>query len=112
MFEGKIFLDVTGIPILKIAFVKRKFALADPVPFTFANLTTKSFILSFFAISSIRFFIFYKASTPLESICCPFVVFVFIKLRLLWRRYFFFFFFFFFLELFSLFFCEGKPDWP
>ncbi len=42
MLEGKIFLGVTGIPILKIAFVKRKFALAEPVPLTFANLTTEA----------------------------------------------------------------------
>jgi hypothetical protein len=45
MFEGKIFFGVTGTPMRKIALVKSAFAEAEPVPFTFANLTTKSFIL-------------------------------------------------------------------
>src|SRR5215204_5037589 len=44
MFDGKMFFGVTGMPILKIAFVKSAFALAEPVPLTLANLTTKSFI--------------------------------------------------------------------
>src|SRR5688572_14734064 len=45
MFDGKMFLGVTGIPILKIAFVNKKLALAEPVPLTFANRITKSFTL-------------------------------------------------------------------
>jgi hypothetical protein len=48
MLEGKIFLGVTGIPILKIAFVNKKLALAEPVPLTFANLITKSLIFLVF----------------------------------------------------------------
>jgi hypothetical protein len=46
MLEGKIFFAVTGIPIRKTALVNSAFADADPVPFTLANLTTKSFVLS------------------------------------------------------------------
>jgi hypothetical protein len=48
MLEGKIFLGVTGIPILKIAFVNKKLALAEPVPFTLAKRITKSLIFWFF----------------------------------------------------------------
>ena len=47
ILEGKIFFGVTGTPILKMALQKSKLALADPVPFTLANLTTKSFIFNF-----------------------------------------------------------------
>ena len=43
MLEGNKFLPETGIPILKIACIKRLFALADPVPLTFASLMEKSF---------------------------------------------------------------------
>src|SRR4051812_10565813 len=45
MFDGKIFFGVTGTPSRKMAFVKSAFADAEPVPFTFANRTTKSFTL-------------------------------------------------------------------
>ncbi len=45
MFDGKMFFGVTGTPILKIAFVNSAFADAEPVPFTFANLITKSLII-------------------------------------------------------------------
>jgi hypothetical protein len=45
--EGKIFLGVTGIPIRNMALAKRKLALAEPVPFTLAKRTTKSFTLLF-----------------------------------------------------------------
>ena len=44
MFDGNIFFGVTGTPIRKTALVNKALADADPVPFTFANLTTKSFI--------------------------------------------------------------------
>src|SRR5687768_1552397 len=43
MLEGKMFFAETGIPILKIDFANMVLALAEPVPLTFANLTTKSF---------------------------------------------------------------------
>src|SRR5687768_10963265 len=43
MLEGNIFLADTGTPILKMDFANKVFALADPVPLTFANRTTKSF---------------------------------------------------------------------
>ena len=44
MFDGKIFFGVTGTPIRNTALVNSAFADAEPVPFTFANLITKSFI--------------------------------------------------------------------
>ena len=44
MFEGKIFFGLTGIPILKTALANIWLALAEPEPFTFANLITKSFL--------------------------------------------------------------------
>src|SRR5665213_1295692 len=43
MFEGKRFFPDTGIPMRKIACINRLFALADPVPFTLASFTEKSF---------------------------------------------------------------------
>ena len=43
--EGNIFLGLTGIPIRKIDFANIRFALAEPDPFTFPNLITKSLIL-------------------------------------------------------------------
>src|SRR3954468_23812059 len=70
ILEGKIFFGVTGIPILKIAFVNKKFALADPVPFTLAKRITKSFTLlstaffttlrfAFFAAVLVTFFVIF-----------------------------------------------------
>ena len=44
MLDGKMFFGVTGTPIRKIALVNKALADAEPVPLTFANLTTKSFI--------------------------------------------------------------------
>jgi hypothetical protein len=43
MFEGKRFLPETGMPMRKIACMRRLLALEEPVPFTFANLIEKSF---------------------------------------------------------------------
>src|SRR6187549_3202826 len=43
MLDGKIFLADTGTHILKMALANIVFALAEPVPFTLANRTTKSF---------------------------------------------------------------------
>src|SRR6476646_9917985 len=43
MFDGKRFFPETGIPIRKIAFLMRSFALDEPVPFTDAILNAKSF---------------------------------------------------------------------
>ena len=42
MFDGKMFLPVTGIPIRKIDCMRRLFALAEPVPFTVAILKAKN----------------------------------------------------------------------
>ena len=42
MFDGKILRGLTGIPMRKIALANMLFALAEPEPFTLANLTTKS----------------------------------------------------------------------
>jgi hypothetical protein len=63
MFEGKMFFGVTGTPIRKIAFVKSALALADPVPLTLANLTTKSFTLAFGTV---------RPSVSRKS--CPFIL--------------------------------------
>src|SRR5690554_800097 len=57
MLEGKMFLGLTGMPIRKIALANKKFALADPVPLTLANRTTKSFILGFFLLLKLSAFI-------------------------------------------------------
>ncbi len=43
MLDGKIFFGATGTPIRKIALAKSALALAEPEPFTLANLITKSF---------------------------------------------------------------------
>ncbi len=43
MLDGKKFLPTTGTPMRKIAFMTSAFALAEPEPLTFANLTVKSF---------------------------------------------------------------------
>jgi hypothetical protein len=42
MLDGNMFFGVTGTPILNTALVNKAFADAEPVPFTLANLTTKS----------------------------------------------------------------------
>ncbi len=42
ILDGKKFLPTTGTPIRKIDFMISELALADPVPLTLANLTTKS----------------------------------------------------------------------
>ena len=44
MLDGKILRGLTGMPMRKIAFANMLFALAEPEPFTLANLTTKSFM--------------------------------------------------------------------
>src|SRR5262245_35758016 len=46
MFDGKMLRAATGTPILSTAFANRPFADAEPEPFTFANLTTKSLTLA------------------------------------------------------------------
>src|ERR1700722_11934335 len=46
MLEGNKFLPDTGMPMRKIACMRRPLALADPVPFTFASLRAKSFTRS------------------------------------------------------------------
>src|ERR1035441_9148494 len=42
MFDGKMFLPETGIPIRKMLCIRRLFALADPLPLTVAILKAKS----------------------------------------------------------------------
>ena len=42
LFHGKIFLGDTGTPIRNTAFANKELALAEPDPFTLANLITKS----------------------------------------------------------------------
>ena len=51
MFEGKIFLGLTGTPDLKIPLANIWFALADPEPFTFANFITNSLVLTILVIN-------------------------------------------------------------
>src|SRR5262245_12347144 len=43
MFDGKMFLPETGMPIRKIACINSPLAEAEPVPFTVAILSAKSF---------------------------------------------------------------------
>src|SRR6185369_8835085 len=47
MFDGKIFRAATGTPIRRIDLANMPLALAEPDPFTLANLTTKSFTRAF-----------------------------------------------------------------
>src|SRR4051794_26684474 len=44
MFEGKMLREAIGTPMRMKERAKSRFAEADPDPFTFANLTTKSFV--------------------------------------------------------------------
>src|SRR5215475_9334623 len=44
MFDGKRFFPLTGMPMRKIACIKRLFALAEPVPLTVPILKAKSFV--------------------------------------------------------------------
>src|ERR1700682_3854377 len=43
MFDGKMFLGDTGMPMRRKLFANSSFAQAEPEPLTLANLTTKSF---------------------------------------------------------------------
>jgi hypothetical protein len=43
MFDGNMFLPLTGIPMLKIDRIKMRFADWLPVPFDVATVTTTSF---------------------------------------------------------------------
>src|SRR5438093_10431660 len=45
MFDGKMLRELAGIPIRRIDLANRELALAEPDPFTLANLTTKSLTL-------------------------------------------------------------------
>src|SRR5271170_7795837 len=44
IFDGKILRGATGTPMRMIDLPKRVLALAEPEPFTLANLMTKSFV--------------------------------------------------------------------
>src|SRR5687768_12420886 len=44
MFDGKMLRGETGIPMRRKLFAKSSFADAEPEPFTFANLMTKSLV--------------------------------------------------------------------
>ena len=46
MLEGKMFRGATGTPMRRMALANMALALAEPEPFTLANLTTKSLIRS------------------------------------------------------------------
>src|SRR3954466_15917518 len=46
MFEGKMLREAIGTPMRMKERAKSRFAEADPDPFTFANLTTKSLVRS------------------------------------------------------------------
>src|SRR5262249_44328147 len=45
MFEGKMLRELAGMPIRRIDLANSELALAEPDPFTLANLTTKSLML-------------------------------------------------------------------
>ena len=51
MLDGKMLRGLTGTPMRMIAFANSVFAEADPDPFTFANLTTKSLTLSILLVT-------------------------------------------------------------
>src|ERR1700730_19384696 len=51
MFDGKMFRELAGMPILRIDLANSELALAEPDPLTLANLTTKSLTLWIAAIS-------------------------------------------------------------
>ena len=53
MLEGKIFFGLTGIPERKTPFANIWFALAEPDPFTLANLITKSFTDTIFFMNKL-----------------------------------------------------------
>src|SRR5688572_5643398 len=46
MFDGKMLRGLTGTPMRRIALAKSALAEAEPEPFTFANLMTKSLTAS------------------------------------------------------------------
>src|SRR5690349_9554433 len=52
MFDGKTFFPVTGMPMRKIACMRRLFADAEPVPFGVAILKAKSLVRSIKLASS------------------------------------------------------------
>ena len=54
MFDGKMLRAETGTPMRMIDLAKRPLALAEPEPFTFANLTTKSFTRALGVTSGMR----------------------------------------------------------
>src|ERR1022692_2048733 len=55
MFDGKMLRGATGTPIRRIDFPNSWLALAEPEPFTLANLMTKSFVaVSFDTIGGMR----------------------------------------------------------
>ena len=54
MFDGKRFFPVTGMPMRKIACMRRLLALADPVPFTLASFTAKSLTPAVVAVGRAR----------------------------------------------------------
>src|SRR4051794_8657224 len=58
MLDGKMLRAATGTPIRKITLANRPLALAEPEPFTLANLTTKSFVaVSGFDMSAVYAFL-------------------------------------------------------
>lgn len=48
MFDGKMFLGLAATPIRSTDRANKAFAEAEPEPFTFANLTTKSLTAAMF----------------------------------------------------------------
>src|SRR6202011_3819706 len=55
MFDGKMLRELAGIPIRRIDLANSELALAEPDPFTLANLTTKSLTLWIAALRSFDF---------------------------------------------------------
>src|SRR3954467_13976178 len=56
MLDGKMLRGLTGMPMRRKALANSSFADAEPEPFTFANLMTKSFVASilFMALLALR----------------------------------------------------------
>src|SRR5271170_7453967 len=71
MFDGNRFLPETGIPIRKMACMRRPFALADPVPLTLASLNAKSLIRSTGSLPDVRGYLVMGCDSPGGAVGAP-----------------------------------------
>src|SRR3954470_19456597 len=68
MLDGKMLRGLTGMPMRRKALANSSFADAEPEPFTFANLMTKSFVASilFMALLALRRLCLYVSSDAVD----------------------------------------------